>query len=75
MDGTTAARAAGRLDVMVHSVHGAFLRDLGQLPPPLRLLYRTVWRRRYLHGPHWQTGSTSPMAGTDRTNGISEVAL
>ena len=28
---------------------------LGYLPPPVRLLYRAVWRPRYLRGPRWDS--------------------
>jgi hypothetical protein len=27
---------------------------LGYLPPPVRLLYRILWRPRYLRGPRWE---------------------
>lgn len=26
---------------------------LGSLPPPVRVLYRTVWQPRYQRTPHW----------------------
>lgn len=26
---------------------------LGQLPPPLRILYRAIWKPRYSRTPHW----------------------
>lgn len=76
MNGTTALGTAGRLDVMVldEAPGGVKSTVLGQLPPPLRLLYRTVWRRRYQHGPRWQSDSASQMAATDRTNKIIGVA-
>lgn len=32
---------------------------LGYLPPPVRLLYRAVWRPRYLRRPRWQSPSAA----------------
>jgi hypothetical protein len=33
-------------------------RVLSTLPPPARLLYRTVWRPRYARTPRWNTTTT-----------------
>jgi Hemerythrin HHE cation binding domain len=34
---------------------------LGYLPPPARLLYRAVWRPRYLRGRRWEPASPAPV--------------
>ncbi|MFL6074495.1 MAG: hemerythrin domain-containing protein [Mycobacteriales bacterium] len=34
---------------------------LGYLPPPARLLYRAVWRPRYLRRPRWEPRAAAPV--------------
>ncbi len=53
LPGADAARhGTGDADLAIMlAAHDAFRRDL--LPPPLRLLYRAVWKRRFEKTPRW----------------------
>jgi len=51
--GSDAGRAAGSDAGRAAGSDAGRAAALGQLPPPLRLLYRAVWKPRYDKTPRW----------------------
>ena len=51
LDGADSTAAHG--DPAVNVAHSSPAAVLRTLPPPLRLLYRTVWKPRYDKTPRW----------------------